>query len=177
MADLKKAVFFCSSYSAIDEKFNQAAREIVRAACLKGYGIVSGGTVKGTMKVVADTAHECGAENIGIIPRFMRGYEYPYLTETVWTDTMSERKECMREGTSLAIALPGGVGTMDELIETLTLAKLDQYHGRIIALNIDGFYEPLKEMLQHFLQTGMVGADTLALIEFPTTARELIDSI
>ncbi len=173
----KKAVFFCSSYSGIDEKYNRAAREAVRAACSKGYGIVSGGSFRGTMNVVADTATECGAPNVGVLPRFMEGLQHPHLTELYWTDTMSERKEKMREGTSLAVALPGGVGTMDELIETLTLAKLGQYDGKIAALNVDGFYEPLKALLNHFLQTGMVDEHTLTLIYFPETAEELASLI
>lgn len=168
----KKAVFFCSSYSGIDEKYNRAARETVRAACSKGYGIVSGGSFRGTMKVVEDTASECGAPNIGVIPRFMEGLQNPNLTELIRTDTMSERKEKMREGTSLAVALPGGVGTMDELIETLTLAKLGKYDGKIVAMNIDGFYEPLKALLNHFLETGMVDAHSLTLISFPNTVEE-----
>jgi uncharacterized protein (TIGR00730 family) len=168
----KKAVFFCSSYAGIDEKYNQAAREVVRAACSKGYGIVTGGSFRGTMNVVADTAYECGAPNIGVLPRFMQGLQHPHLSEIYWTDTMSERKEKMREGTSLAVALPGGVGTMDELIETLTLAKLGKYDGKIVAMNIDGFYEPLKALLNHFLETGMVDAHSLTLISFPNTVEE-----
>lgn len=170
---MKKALFFCSASNVIDEKFNQAAREIVRAVCLRGYGIVSGGTIKGTMKVVADTAAECGAPNYGIIPRFMAQYVYPGLTETTWTETMAERKEGMRAGTSLVVALPGGIGTLDELMETLTLAKLGKYDGKIIAFNMDGFYEPLKALLDHYVTTGMLDTASRELISFPETVEEL----
>jgi len=173
----KKAVFFCSSCSGIDEKYNRAAREAVRAACSKGYGIVSGGSFRGTMNVVADTATECGAPNIGVLPRFMTGLQHPRLSQLIWTDTMSERKEKMREGTSLAVALPGGIGTMDELFETLTLAKLGQYGGKVVALDIDGFYEPVKAILNHFLEKGMVDEHTLALIAFPKTVEEFVGII
>jgi uncharacterized protein (TIGR00730 family) len=173
----RKAVFFCSACSGIDEKYNRAAREVVRAACSKGYGIVSGGSFRGTMNVVADTACECGAPNIGVLPRFMQGLQHPHLTELFWTDTMAQRKEKMREGTSLAVALPGGVGTMDELIETLTLAKLGKYDGKIVAMNIDGFYEPLKALLNHFLKEGMVDEHTLTLISFPETVEEFASLI
>ena len=127
MAREREIVIFCSASGDIDPKFNQAAREATRAACSLGYTIVSGGTVRGTMGVVADEVVECGGRHIGVLPRFMREYAYPSLTETVWTDTMSERKERMREGTCAALALPGGIGTLDELIETLTLAKLHLY--------------------------------------------------
>ena len=120
----KRAVVFCSASYDINPKYNQAAREVVRAACLSGYGIVSGGTVKGTMGHVSDEAARCGAENIGVLPRFMKGLEHPALTDLIWTDKMSERKDAMREGTCLAIALPGGIGTMDELSETFCLAQM-----------------------------------------------------
>ena len=85
----RKIVIFCSASYEIDPKFNQAAREVVRAACSLGYTIVSGGAVKGTMGVVSDEAAAAGGRHIGILPRFMAGLEHPSLSETVWTDTMS----------------------------------------------------------------------------------------
>lgn len=169
----KKAVIFCSASKDIDPKFNQAARQVVRAACLRGYTIVSGGTIKGTMKVVADAVVECGGRHVGIVPRFMEPLAYPKLDELVWTDRMSERKDAMREGTSLAIALPGGIGTLDELFETLTLAKLGKYDGRIVAFNMDGFYDTLKALLDHFVATGMCLQCDRDLIAFPETIEEL----
>lgn len=168
----RKAAFYCSASYTIDPKYNQAARDAVRAACLSGYGIVSGGTVKGTMDVVAGEAAACGAVNIGVLPRFMKGLEHPDLTELVWTDTMSERKELMRKGVTVSVALPGGIGTLDEIIETLVLRKLKRYDGKVIALNIDGFYEPFKALLDHYVATGMLEKEDRALIEFPETIDE-----
>lgn len=169
----RKAVIYCSASNKIDPKYNQAARQVVRAACLHGYAIVSGGTVKGTMGVVCDEASRNGAEVICVIPRFMGGLEHPLATETIWTERMSERKDLMREGTDIAIALPGGIGTIDELIETLTLAKLGKYSGKVVAYNVDGFYDTLKAMLDHFVATGMLEAQDRALISFPETIEEL----
>lgn len=96
------------------------------------------------------------------------------LTETVWVDTMSERKDKMREGTCAAVALPGGVGTLEELVETLTLAKLQRYGGKIFALNIDGFYDKLIALLEHYVDTKMMDAATMELISFPKTVDELV---
>lgn len=169
----KRAVIFCSANYDIDPVYNQAAREVVRAACLHGYTIVSGGTVKGTMGVVSRAVEEFGGSHRGIVPRFMKDLVYPNLTETVWTDTMAERKEAMREGTSLAIALPGGIGTMDELMETLTLAKLKKYPGKVLALDVEGFYEPLKNFLDHLVETNMLYPVDRDLISFPSTVQEL----
>lgn len=169
-----RALFFCSAVKEIDPRYNQAAREVVRAACARGYEIVSGGTVKGTMCVVCDEAAACGAPNRGILPRFMKGLEHPGLTDLVWTDTMSERKERMREGVDFAIALPGGIGTMDELFETLVLSKLGLFSGRIAALNLNGFYDPLAALLDHFVATNMLTSEDRARLLMPASADELI---
>lgn len=168
------AVFYCSASYSIDPKFNQAAREVVRAACSLGYTVVSGGAVKGTMGVVGDEVARCGGRHIGVLPRFMEEYKFPGLDALVWTDTMDQRKEKLREGTCVAIALPGGIGTLDEIIGTLTLAKLGRYSGKVLALNLDGFYEPLKSLLDHYVATGMLDLPSRNLIEFPDTVEELV---
>lgn len=173
MAEEKKIVIFCSASYDIDPKYNAAAAEFVRRACAEGYAIVSGGTVNGTMGVISETVAACGGKHTGILPRFMEEYTYPHLTELVWTDTMSERKKKMREGTCAAVALPGGIGTLDELVETLTLAKLGKYSGKIFALNIDGFYDKFIELLDFYVATGMLDAVSRGMIRFPSTVSEL----
>ena len=125
------------------------------------------------MRYVCDEASQCGAEVVGVLPRFMKGLEHPALTECVWTDTMSQRKEAMRAGTSLAIALPGGIGTLDELAETYCLAKMGLYVGRVVAFDMEGFYEPLKRQLDGFVRAGMLSEDALGLISFPVTVEEV----
>ena len=169
-----RVLFFCSAVKDIDPDYNRAAREVVRAACAKGYEIVSGGTVKGTMGVVCDEAAACGGRLRGILPRMMKGLEHPALDELIWTDTMSERKELMREGVDFVIALPGGIGTMDELFETLVLSKLGCFDGRIAALNVNGFYDPLAALLDHFVATKMLEPCDRARLLMPSTTEELI---
>ncbi len=171
----KKAVIFCSASYDIDPKYNQAAREVVRAACLRGYTIVSGGTVKGTMGAVSDAVVEFGGRHKGVLPKFMADVVYPRLDELVWTETMSERKEAMRDGTCLAIALPGGIGTLDELVETFTLLKMNLYQGRIIIYNFEGFYDTLKALLDHYVKAGMLDGMTMSKVCFPGTMQELED--
>ncbi len=171
----KKLVIYCSaSLSGIAPEYNRAAAEFVHKAVAKGYTIVSGGTVKGMMGVVSDTVSDCGGRHIGIIPRFMDEVVAKNLSEVHWTNTMSERKEMMREGTCAAVALPGGVGTLDELIETLTLAKLHKYTGKIFALNIDGFYDKLAELLDFYVSRNMLEPQSRAMIAFPKTVDELV---
>lgn len=172
---MKSVAVFCSSYKDIDPKYNEAARKVIKGLCEKSYTVVSGGTVKGTMGVISDEVVKCGGKHIGILPKFMKGLEYPNMTKTIWTDTMAERKELMREyGSDATIALPGGVGTLDELIETLTLAKLDRYHGKILVLNCDGFYNPLKDMLDYLVDTSMFDSPSRAKIKFLDSAEDLL---
>ena len=170
----KRVVIFCASSTKIDPRYNAAAREVVRALHALGYGVVSGGGAIGTMGAITDESVRLGGHHTAVLPRFMKGLENPAVSEIVWTDTMSERKERMREGTCAAIALPGGTGTMDELIETYVLKRLARYPGPVIALNLDGFYEPFRALLEHYAQTGMMEAKDLEMIHFPRTPEELI---
>ena len=170
----KNIAVFCSASYEIDSEFNKVAREFVRAASLCGYGIVSGGTVKGTMGEISDEILNCGGYHLGVIPRFMEQYVYPELSEVKWTDTMAERKILLREGTCAVVALPGGIGTLDELIETFALIHLKQYHGKIMVLDHKGFYQPLKALLEHYQNCGMLSAETMSKLHFAQTTEELL---
>ena len=174
---MKKIAVFCSASSEIDPKYNKVAREFVRAASLRGYGIVPGGTVKGTMGEVSDELHAIGGYHKGVIPRFMKQFVYPDLSELVWTDTMAERKTILREDTYAVVALPGGTGTLDELIETVALVHLKQYFGKITVLNHDGFYEPLKALLDHYVAAGMMTKETRGKVLFADTAEQLLEML
>ena len=172
-----KIAVFCSASFEIDPKYNKVARGFVRAASLRGYGVVSGGTVKGTMGEISDELRDCGGYHLGVIPRFMEQYVYPELSEVIWTDTMAERKTLLREGTCAVVALPGGIGTLDEVIETFALVHLKQYSGKIFLLNHEGFYEPLRQLLQHYVDTKMLSEDTMAKIRFADTADEIFEEL
>jgi uncharacterized protein (TIGR00730 family) len=174
---MKKIAVFCSASFEIESKYNKVAREFVRAASLRGYGVVSGGTIKGTMGEISDELVECGGYHKGVIPRFMEQYVYPQLSELVWTDTMAERKTLMREGTSAVVALPGGVGTLDELIETVALVHLKKYDGKVAVLNHEGFYEPLRNLLDHYLETRMMPLSTREKVIFADTVEELLEML
>lgn len=172
---MKKIAVFCSASVNIDQEYNEVAREFVRAASSRGFGIVTGGTVKGTMGVISDEMRNNGGYHLGVIPRFMEQYVYPELSEVTWTDTMAERKTLLREGTCAVVALPGGIGTLDELIETFALIHLKQYHGKIMVLDHKGFYAPLKSLLEHYVSKGMLSMETMSKLHFAKTADELLD--
>ena len=172
-----KIAVFCSASFEIDPKYNKVARDFVRAASLRGYGIVSGGTIKGTMGEISDELHACGGYHLGVIPRFMEQYVYPDLTEVIWTDTMAQRKTLLREGTCAVVTLPGGIGTLDEVIETFALVHLKQYFGKIFLLNHNGFYEPLRQLLRHYVDTRMMSEETMSKIIFAQTTDEILDAL
>ena len=172
-----KIAVFCSASNEIDHEYNKVARSFVRAASLCGYTIVSGGTIKGTMGEISKEIASCGGRHIGIVPEFMKGIEAPELTEIVWTDTMSARQAKMREGTVASVALPGGIGTLDELIETLTQKKLGFYGGRIYALDWNGFYKPLEMLLDHYVKTGMLEKRHREMIHFCSVPEDILESL
>lgn len=171
---MKKIAVFCSASFDIDPEYNEVARGFVRAASSHGYGIVTGGTVKGTMGVISEEMHKNGGYHLGVIPRFMEQYVYPDLSEVKWTDTMAERKTLLREDTCAVVALPGGIGTLDELIETFALIHLKQYHGKIMVLDHKGFYQPLKALLEHYRNCGMLSSETFDKMHFAQTTEELL---
>lgn len=173
----RKIVVFCASSTQIDPQYFDAAREFVRRVASSGWTIVSGGGAIGIMGAIADEAHKGGCTHIGVLPRFMDGLNSPLLNQTIWTDTMSERKELMREGTFAAVALPGGIGTLDELAETLTLRKLDRYTGKVLALDTKGFFQPLKGLLEHFSDEGMMLHSDVELLHFCSTVDQLIEEL
>ena len=173
----KKIAVFCSASFDIDPQYNKVARTFVRAASLCGYGIVSGGTIKGTMGEISDELRACGGYHLGVIPRFMKQYVYPELSEVIWTDTMAERKTMLRQDTCAVVALPGGIGTLDELMETFALVHLKQYDGKIYVLNHGGFYEPLRSLLEHYVATGMLSRETMNKIGFADTPEMLLEML
>lgn len=172
-----KIAVYCSASTEIDPIYNKVAREFVRAASLCGYGIVSGGTVKGTMGVISDEILACGGYHLGVIPRFMKEYVYPDLSEVIWTDTMAERKILLRKDTSAVVALPGGIGTLDEIMDTFACIHLKQFDGRIFVLNHEGFYEPLRALLQHYVDERMLSQETMDKIGFADTVEQLIEML
>ena len=175
--DMRKIAVFCSARQDIDPQYHKVAREFVRAASLRGYGLVSGGTIKGTMGEISDELRDCGGYHLGVIPRFMKQYVYPELSEVIWTDTMAERKTLLRKDTCAVVALPGGIGTLDELIETFALVHLEQHQGKMYVLDHNGFYEPLRQLLQHYVNTGMMSKETFLKMKFARTVEEILDDL
>jgi uncharacterized protein (TIGR00730 family) len=90
---------------------------------------------------------------------------------------MAERKILLREDTAAVVALPGGIGTLDEIMDTFACIHLKQYDGKIFILNHEGFYEPLKVLLQHYVDTRMLSKETMEKIRFADTPESLLEML
>lgn len=149
----KKAItIYCASSPDAPQKFLDAAYELGRLCAKAGAATITGAGMTGLMgEVVRGTLSVPEAEAIGVIPQFMvdRGWANPRMTELHITDGMHSRKQKLAELGCGAIALPGGLGTLDELMDLLTLCQLGIYTNPVVILNVDGFYDNLLAQLAH----------------------------
>ena len=152
----KSIVVYCASSSKIDEAFLASARDLGSLMAQKGVTLIDGGGQTGLMGAVNDGCIEEGGLAIGIIPRFMdeRGWAHPGLSRKIVADDMHNRKKTMAEMADGAIAMPGGVGTFEELLEIITWRKLKLFDGNVVIFNDRGYYDPLLEMLDKAAKLG-----------------------
>lgn len=139
-----------ASAAGLDECFHDAARKVALYAVKLGASVITGGGTQGMMGTVNDTVLDAGGTAIGIIPRFMvdRGWGHRALTATEITDSMHSRKALMAQLSTGVIALPGGVGTLDELMEIITWRQLGLFDGNVVILNTDHYWDDLLAMLR-----------------------------
>lgn len=147
-----------SSSSEIAPTFAAAAFELGALLARAGMGVVCGGGRAGLMQAVTDGALSCGGHVAGVLPAFMmeRNWNHPSLTETVVTDSMHSRKAEMLRRAGAVVALPGGIGTFDELFEAMTWQQLGLWSGPIVILNTDGYYDPIVEQLAQSTAKGFM---------------------
>jgi hypothetical protein len=141
---------YCASSAKIDPAYFDATERLARELVAAGAEIVYGGGSSGLMGRLADTVLDLGGRIKGIMPRFMNEVEWAHrrVTDFELTDTMHERKARFLEGIDGVVALPGGTGTLEELLEAITLKRLGQLTQPIVIVNTRGFYDPLREMLE-----------------------------
>lgn len=149
---------FCASSADIDPRYLQAARGLGELLARGGWQCVNGGGAVGLMGAVSDGALDAGGQVTGVIPKFMvdKGWCYDRLEDVIITADMHQRKQTMSDMADAVIALPGGVGTLEELLETLTWRQLGLVKVPIIILNTMGYYDALLAMLQHAIDEGFM---------------------
>src|ERR1700761_4286397 len=149
---------YCSSAEPIEAHFLELATAVGSGLAARGHSLVSGGGRVSMMGAVARAARAGGATTIGVIPRHLMAYEVADVEadELVVVDTMRERKQHMDERSAAFIALPGGIGTFEELFEVWTAHSLDMHPKPVIVLDPFGFYAPLWAFLDELCEQGFV---------------------
>lgn len=159
---------FSSSSDIIAPSYFEAARDLGREIGRRGDSLVYGGCAVGLMGAVAEAAKQAGARVVGVIPDFIRerGLGYESADEMIVTATMRERKREMEERADAFLALPGGFGTLEEMLEIITLKQLSRHAKPVIFLNTDGFYDPLAALFEHMFEQQFAKQAYRGLYEF-----------
>lgn len=159
---LTSVCVYCGSSFGSDASHEAEATRLGQLIAEAGLRLVYGGGSVGLMGTVANAALEAGGKVTGIIPRFLEKREVMLksLKDLVITDDMHERKHMMFQRSDAFIALPGGIGTLEEAVEMMTWAQLGQHRKPVLLANINGFWSPLLELLDHMRAQGYIRPDT-----------------
>jgi uncharacterized protein (TIGR00730 family) len=171
-----RVCIFASSSSRINSKYAEAASELGTLLARAGIEVVFGGGGIGLMGKLADTVLENNGNITGVIPSFMKdqGWDHSDVSEMIVTDDMAERKKQMFAMSDAIVALPGGVGTLEELTEAITLKQLGQYRGPIIILNTLNFYKSLIDFFDHMVSEYFLRYEHKAIWDVADTPEEVM---
>lgn len=182
MNKINSVCVYSASSTKIDPVYFDAARELGTLLGQKRIRLINGAGNMGLMSAVADAALEAGGEVTGVIPSFMveQGWHHTGLTRLVEVDSMHQRKKMMADLSDAVIALPGGCGTLEELLEVITWKQLGLYLNPIVILNIKGYYDPLLRMLATAVEENFMRrqhGDIWHVAATPLEAVSLIHSV
>jgi uncharacterized protein (TIGR00730 family) len=177
--ELARICVFCGSSPGKDARYRESARELGTAIARSGRGLVYGGGGIGLMGIVAQAALAAGGEVIGVIPKALARREVlkAGLTETRVVASMHERKAMMAELSDAFVALPGGLGTFEELLEIGTWGQLGIHRKPIGLLNVAGYYDPLVTLMDHAVAAGFVSERNRGLFVVEKDAARLLDRL
>lgn len=167
---------FASSSSRIDKEYSAAAAELGKLFSRNGTDVVYGGGGIGLMGVIADAMIAEGGKITGVIPSFMKdeGWDHAGVTDMIITEDMGERKKKIFNLSDGVVALPGGIGTLEELTEAITLKQLGLFSGPIVILNTLKFYDPLIEFLGHMIKGHFMRFEHNGIWEVASTPEEVL---
>ncbi len=175
-AKLKSICVFCGSNPGNDPAYLEAARSLGKSIVAQGYKLVYGGAEVGLMGAVADAALAAGGHAIGVMPKALIDKEIAHkgLTELLSVSSMHERKALMADLSDGFIALPGGVGTLEEIFEIWTWAQLGHHDKPLAFMNVAGFYNPLCTFLDHQSDEGFVRKGHRDMAIFSDSAEDIM---
>jgi len=176
---IKKVAVYAASSTQIDEAFFEAARQLGRCLAEHDITLINGAGNMGLMQASADACLEAGGKAIGVIPTFMieQDWHHKGMTELIETPDMHIRKQTMAELSDGCVALPGGCGTMEELLEVITWKQLGLYLNPIVILNVNGYYDPLIEMLKNAADHNFMRQQHLDIWRVASTAEEAVEML
>ena len=177
MNQIKNVCVYSASSTKIAPVYFAVAEELGQLLALRGINLINGAGSIGLMAATSNACLEAGGTVTGVIPHFMveENWHHKGLTQLIETETMHERKQTMAELSDGIIALPGGCGTMEELLEIITWKQLGIYLNPIVILNIDGFYNPLLEMLQRAIDGNFMRPEHQNIWQVATSAQQAIE--
>lgn len=171
---MKSLCVYCGSRPGNDPVFLKTATEVGEQAAKRGCRIVYGGGKMGLMGATAGAARDAGGAVFGVIPDFL--VEIEGILEGVdhkVVSNMHERKMLMFEESDAILTLPGGIGTLEELIEVLSWARLDLHRKPIIVLNVNGFWSPLQKLFNHIVETSFADKELLNDVVFVDSVEDV----
>ena len=170
---------FCGSKSGNNPIYQTIAGHLVKQMAKREIGLVYGGASIGLMGTIATECLEAGGYVVGVLPEILTPYEIAHsgLSQLINTNSMHERKAMMYQLSNAFIALPGGVGTLDELFEIVTWAHLDIHKKPIVLLNIAEFFDPLLTYLDHIIKEGFVSDQLRSLIRVYDDVELMLDDL
>jgi uncharacterized protein (TIGR00730 family) len=176
---ISRVCVYCGSAGAVGERYRAAARDLGRALAGRGIDIVFGGGRIGLMGLLADAALDAGGRVIGVIPGALRDAElaHPGLSELVITGSMHERKRVMAERSDAFAILPGGIGTLDEMFEIVTWRHLGLHNKPVFLVDIDGYWQPLRALLDHLAAQGFAAPLVPRLLQVVADIPQLLDAL
>jgi uncharacterized protein (TIGR00730 family) len=170
---------FAASSSRLDSAYGNVAARFGAMLASEGIDVVFGGGGIGLMGKLADAVLENGGRIRGVIPAFMKeeGWGHDGLTEMIVTPDMSERKKRMFSMADAVVALPGGVGTLEELTEAITLKQLSLFDGPILILNTLGYYNALLDFIDHMIASNFMRFEHKGIWEVADTPEEVLTAL
>ena len=179
MKDIKSIAVYCASSNKVRASFVEAAETLGAIFASHGIRLVYGDGGIGLMAAVAKGVLDAGGEAIGVIPRFMveQGWNNPRSTETIVTETMHERKATICNISDAMVALPGGIGTFEELLECLTWKQLGLHNNPVVILNTDGYYDRLLSCIDLMVEEQMMRPIHKNMYVVVSTPEEVLPAI
>ena len=177
MRAIHAVTVYCSSSRQLAAPFNDAAAELGRAIAHNSWKLVYGGNTVGMMAILANSCRDAGGKVIGVTPQLFidKCVHDQNCEELLVTRGMRERKAMMEDRGDAFIALPGGLGTFEEIFEIICAKQLEYHDKPIVLLNIDGYYGPLLAMIEHGVQLNFIRQRALELYHVSTSVGDAIE--